>query len=158
MHLYDPGLCYILDGFLGLYGLIITGMFIKERFFKAKVKSGDDAIYTDLKTRSDGGYDGLMRDTERGRNRWTDNDDATYTGLNRRTEGEYKELPVKREVPTFQIFILFVSLSFEILSLFVCLFVCVFQRQRKTEKVYQDLSSVTRDTYDSLQMQPLPAR
>nr|XP_043875829.1 T-cell surface glycoprotein CD3 zeta chain-like isoform X1 [Solea senegalensis] len=165
MHLYDPGLCYILDGFLGLYGLIITGMFIKERFFKAKVKSGDDAIYTDLKTRSDGGYDGLMRDTERGRNRWTDNDDATYTvtniahsfiiiiiiiviiviiifvkghyadlsafilkGLNRRTEGEYKELPVKRE------------------------------RQRKTEKVYQDLSSVTRDTYDSLQMQPLPAR
>ncbi|XP_058475694.1 T-cell surface glycoprotein CD3 zeta chain-like [Solea solea] len=128
MHLYDPGLCYILDGFLGLYGLIITGMFIKERFFKARVKSGDDAIYTDLKTRSDGGYDELMRDTERGRNRWTDNNDATYTGLNRRTEGEYKELPVKRE------------------------------RQRKTEKVYQDLSSVTRDTYDSLQMQPLPAR
>uniref|UniRef100_A0A3B3UL38 T-cell surface glycoprotein CD3 zeta chain n=1 Tax=Poecilia latipinna TaxID=48699 RepID=A0A3B3UL38_9TELE len=27
----DPQLCYILDGFLGLYGLIITGMFIKEK-------------------------------------------------------------------------------------------------------------------------------
>lgn len=29
--MYDPQLCYILDGFLGLYGLIITGMFIKEK-------------------------------------------------------------------------------------------------------------------------------
>uniref|UniRef100_A0A3B3DSM0 T-cell surface glycoprotein CD3 zeta chain n=1 Tax=Oryzias melastigma TaxID=30732 RepID=A0A3B3DSM0_ORYME len=29
--LTDPRLCYILDGFLGLYGLIITGMFIKEK-------------------------------------------------------------------------------------------------------------------------------
>lgn len=31
MDLYDPQLCYILDGFLGIYGLIITGMFIKEK-------------------------------------------------------------------------------------------------------------------------------
>ena len=31
MELYDPRLCYILDYILGLYGLIITGMFIKEK-------------------------------------------------------------------------------------------------------------------------------
>lgn len=28
---YDPRLCYILDAFLCLYGLIITGMFVKEK-------------------------------------------------------------------------------------------------------------------------------
>ncbi|KAM6957988.1 T-cell surface glycoprotein CD3 zeta chain [Tautogolabrus adspersus] len=85
MSLYDPELCYILDGFLGLYGLVITGMFIREK------------------------------------------------ALGKRSDGEYKELPVKRE------------------------FVFV-QRQRKNEQIYQGLSSATRDTYDSLQMQPLPAR
>ena len=41
MNLYDPQLCYILDGFLGLYGLIITGMFIKE-----KVSHTHTHIYT----------------------------------------------------------------------------------------------------------------
>lgn len=34
MTMYDPQLCYILDGFLGLYGLIITGMFIKEKVWR----------------------------------------------------------------------------------------------------------------------------
>lgn len=28
---YDPRLCYLLDVFLGVYGLIITGMFIREK-------------------------------------------------------------------------------------------------------------------------------
>lgn len=31
MMMYDPRLCYILDGVLGLYGLFITGMFIREK-------------------------------------------------------------------------------------------------------------------------------
>nr|ALK27171.1 T-cell receptor complex zeta chain [Paralichthys olivaceus] len=120
---YDPQLCYILDGFLGLYGLVITGMFIREKFFKSKAKWEDGDMDPDA---AGDGYSGLLRDSERGRNRWL-NEDSTYTDLNRRTDGEYKELPVKRE------------------------------RQKKNE-VYQDLSSATRDTYDSLQMQPLPAR
>lgn len=29
--MYDPKLCYVLDGFLALYGFIITGMLIKEK-------------------------------------------------------------------------------------------------------------------------------
>lgn len=74
MTLYDPRLCYILDCFLGLYGLIITGMFIKEKvggpsvwcflspiiikiiiimihllrgfqFFTTKAKAADEPIY-----------------------------------------------------------------------------------------------------------------
>ncbi|XP_063734229.1 T-cell surface glycoprotein CD3 zeta chain-like isoform X2 [Eleginops maclovinus] len=99
--LYDPQLCYVLDGFLGLYGLFITAMLVKEKFFKGKVKQ--ESLYS-------------------GRS----NGDETYTELNPHTDGEYKALPVKRE------------------------------RQRKTEQIYQGLSSGPRDTYDSLQMQPMP--
>uniref|UniRef100_A0A3Q2QZA9 T-cell surface glycoprotein CD3 zeta chain n=1 Tax=Fundulus heteroclitus TaxID=8078 RepID=A0A3Q2QZA9_FUNHE len=123
----DPQLCYVLDGFLGLYGLIITGMFIREKFFKTKVKGFEEPTYAGLVGGSADTYEPLTTDPERGRNRRVA-DDSTYTGLQRRTEPTYKELPVKRE------------------------------RQRKNEQVYQGLSSATRDTYDSLQMQPLPAR
>ncbi|XP_028255653.1 T-cell surface glycoprotein CD3 zeta chain-like [Parambassis ranga] len=127
---YDPRLCYILDGFLGLYGLIITGMFIKEKFFRSKVKGGgggEESLYTDLRNPGGADYAPLVRDPERGRNRRVPNDD-TYTDLSKRTDGEYKELPARRE------------------------------RQRKNDQVYQGLSAATRDTYDSLQMQPLPPR
>uniref|UniRef100_A0A8D2ZCK7 T-cell surface glycoprotein CD3 zeta chain n=1 Tax=Scophthalmus maximus TaxID=52904 RepID=A0A8D2ZCK7_SCOMX len=85
MALYDPKLCFLLDGFLVVYGLVITGMFIKEKFFRTKGKLVEDALYT-----------------------------------------------VSHRAPL--------------------------PRQKKNEQVYQGLSSATRDTYDSLQMQPLPAR
>ncbi|XP_062270835.1 T-cell surface glycoprotein CD3 zeta chain-like isoform X2 [Scomber scombrus] len=131
LNMYDPQLCYILDGFLGLYGLIITGMFIKEKFFRTKSKVAEDSIYSDLQGQDNAPYAPLMpnRDPERGRNRKAADDNATYTDLNqKRTESSYKELPARKE------------------------------RQRKNEQVYQGLSSATRDTYDSLQMQQLPAR
>ncbi|KAM7365853.1 hypothetical protein PAMP_016748 [Pampus punctatissimus] len=130
LNLYDPELCYILDCFLGLYGLIITGMFIKEKFFKTKVKATEESVYSDLMGQDSGGYAPLMRgrDPEGGRNRRMADDNSTYTDLNKRTESSYKELPAKKE------------------------------RQRRNEQVYQGLSSATRDTYDSLQMQPLSAR
>ncbi|CAF95788.1 unnamed protein product [Tetraodon nigroviridis] len=128
MTLYDPRVCYILDIFLGVYGLVITGMFIREKFFRSQKKQTDDNIYSDLQGQDSGGYAPLVRgDPERGRNRRALDDD-TYTDLNKRTEGEYKELPVKRE------------------------------RQRKSEQLYQGLSSVTKDTYQSLQMKQLPPR
>ncbi|XP_029942236.1 T-cell surface glycoprotein CD3 zeta chain [Salarias fasciatus] len=122
---YDPQLCYVLDGILGLYGVIITGMFIRERFFRPKEK--EESLYTDLSGQDAGGYAPLMRDKERPRNRRVA-DDSTYTDLTHRNDGGYKELPIKKD------------------------------RQRKNEQVYQGLSSATRDTYDALQMQPLPAR
>ncbi|XP_041834396.1 T-cell surface glycoprotein CD3 zeta chain-like [Melanotaenia boesemani] len=128
LHMYDPQLCYILDGFLGLYGLIITGMFIKEKFFKTKVKVADESLYSSLAGQDTSGYAPLNIDPERGRgHRRTD--DSTYTDLQKRPGDEYRELPVKRE-----------------------------QRQRKKDQIYQGLSSASRDTYDELQMQQLPAR
>ncbi|XP_028995192.1 T-cell surface glycoprotein CD3 zeta chain-like [Betta splendens] len=130
LHMYDPQLCYLLDGFLGLYGLIITGMFIREKFFRTKGKAADNGIYADLAGPDGDGYAPLTRrDPESGgRIRRTD-DNSTYTPLQRSGGDEYKELPVKRE-----------------------------GRQRKNDQLYQGLSSATKDTYQSLQMQPLPAR
>nr|XP_046237863.1 T-cell surface glycoprotein CD3 zeta chain-like [Scatophagus argus] len=96
IELYNPALCYILDGFLGLYGLFITGMFIREKFFRSKAK-GTEEIYTELQGQDSGAYAPLVRgDPERGRNRRVV-DEETYTDLNKRGDGEYKELPVKRE-------------------------------------------------------------
>lgn len=121
---YEPQLCYVLDGVLGLYGLFITAMFVKERFFKPREK--EESLYSDLRGQDSDGY-APLRDVERTRNRKMA-DDATYTDLTKRNDSGYRELPLKKE------------------------------RQRKNEQVYQGLSSATRDTYDSLQMQPLPAR
>lgn len=124
--LYDPKLCFILDGFLGLYGLFITAMFLREKFFRQKVK--EDSTYSVLQGQGSEGYDFLRPDPEQGHRTNRRNEESTYTGLAPRTDGEYKELPIRRE------------------------------RQRKNEQVYQGLSSATRDTYDSLQMQQFPSR
>uniref|UniRef100_A0A3B5R7Q7 T-cell surface glycoprotein CD3 zeta chain n=1 Tax=Xiphophorus maculatus TaxID=8083 RepID=A0A3B5R7Q7_XIPMA len=86
----DPKLCYVLDGFLGLYGLIITGMFIKE-----KVEQNHSDLLDVYLTASAEERAGLP--------------------------GEY-------------------------------------QPDRSDPSNFRSDHSATRDTYDSLQMQPLPAR
>ncbi|TNN40518.1 T-cell surface glycoprotein CD3 zeta chain [Liparis tanakae] len=115
--LYSPQLCYVLDGFLCAYGLVITAMFLREKvcalivkglpalivalhllifqmfqFFRTKMKRTEEVLYSDLEDQSSGTYNQLTRP----------------------------------------------------------------RRQRKNEQLYQGLSSATRDTYDALQMQPLP--
>uniref|UniRef100_A0A3P9KBW5 T-cell surface glycoprotein CD3 zeta chain n=1 Tax=Oryzias latipes TaxID=8090 RepID=A0A3P9KBW5_ORYLA len=88
--LTDPRLCYILDGFLGLYGLIITGMFIKEKFFRTKVKISDEMEFSDIRPITT-----HHRDPEQGRQRRKQQDDRIYTGLKGQDRDEYRELPVK---------------------------------------------------------------
>ncbi|RVE75146.1 hypothetical protein OJAV_G00013790 [Oryzias javanicus] len=83
--LTDPRLCYILDGFLGLYGLIITGMFIKEKFFRTKVKISDENIYNDPRVTAT-----THRDPEQGRQRRKQ--EEIYTPLKDQDGGEYKEI------------------------------------------------------------------
>ncbi|XP_068612563.1 T-cell surface glycoprotein CD3 zeta chain-like [Brachionichthys hirsutus] len=127
--LYDPYMCYILDGFLGLYALIITGMFIKEKFCKPKMNATGVGVYNDRKDQNPGVSPLLARgDPERGRNRRMKGEDPNYTELTKRPDGEYRELPFKRE------------------------------RQRRSEQIYQGLSAATKDTYNSLQMKSLPGR
>ncbi|XP_068165735.1 T-cell surface glycoprotein CD3 zeta chain-like [Antennarius striatus] len=129
MKLYNPSLCFILDGFLGLYAIIITALFIKEKIFRSRMRAAGEGDFNDRKGQESGDLPLLRRgDPERGRNRRMMDEDQTYKDWTKRPEGEYKELPVKRE------------------------------RQRRNEQVYQGLSSATKATYDSLQMKPLPAR
>ncbi|KAM8871531.1 T-cell surface glycoprotein CD3 zeta chain isoform 1-T1 [Synchiropus picturatus] len=86
LSLSSPLLCFILDGFLGIYGLIVTGLLIKEKLFKRRNKDISDG---DNKQYSDAGP-GAKRRLQKHQM----NDDSTYTGLSGGRE-EYRELPVK---------------------------------------------------------------
>ncbi|KAL1022079.1 hypothetical protein UPYG_G00021930 [Umbra pygmaea] len=133
--LYDPKLCYILDGFLLLYGVLVTGLLIKEKWFTAKPQGKgldkNDGIYSDLNpsTRDPEGYGEIKRlDPERGVARGNrGNVDDTYTPLQRPTDDTYREIAVTENK----------------------------RRKHKDDKLYQVLNA-NKDTYDALQMQPLP--
>ncbi|XP_051911870.1 high affinity immunoglobulin epsilon receptor subunit gamma-like isoform X2 [Hippocampus zosterae] len=89
--LYDPRLCYILDGFLGLYGLVITAMFIKEKFFKTKTAAGGAG--TGGRGQRDDGELQLRGDPERGRR--PRKKDQVYQGLSRATRETYEALQMQ---------------------------------------------------------------
>uniref|UniRef100_V9KAZ5 T-cell surface glycoprotein CD3 zeta chain n=1 Tax=Callorhinchus milii TaxID=7868 RepID=V9KAZ5_CALMI len=147
MTLTDPKLCYILDGILFIYGIIITALYLKLRFTKVKNKPGDAAgstpnvedQYQTLRNQDKDQYSSLAfsgQDAEAGagkRNRRRRDDSAnvndTYTKLNPKNKSEaYGELK-----PTQQA-----------------------RRGKGGNDIYQGLSSATQDTYDSLKMGPLP--
>ncbi|TSK17786.1 Protein CREG1 [Bagarius yarrelli] len=124
----DPTFCYMLDVFLLLYGIIITGMFLREKRRKPKDKLQTDPTYAPL-TGPQSTYHELRKDAETGHargGRRKVNDD-TYTALQGKTEDTYKAIQVKKE-------------------------------RRPNDQVYQGLSAATKDTYDSLHMQSLSAR
>lgn len=94
LDMYDPKLCFILDGFLGLYGVFITAMFLREKFFRPKGRSDD--VYTSLQ-RQDPGYDELLFKDRRQRGAHG-RDDSEYMGLKPRgDDSEYRELPRREQ-------------------------------------------------------------
>uniref|UniRef100_A0A667YIK3 Uncharacterized protein n=1 Tax=Myripristis murdjan TaxID=586833 RepID=A0A667YIK3_9TELE len=119
MNMYDPKLCYVLDGFLALYGFIITGMLIKE---KVKIKNNNHC-YNIITIITLGGYAPLKTDPERGRVSCSSVFSSVLLGF---------------LSPCLRCSVVLM------LMLFSC--------------VLQGLSHATKDTYDSLQMQPLPSR
>lgn len=127
--LYEPKLCYILDGFLMLYGIMITALFIREKCFQPKTSQGPNDTYQGLQRRTDDKYEEIKRrgDVESGSNRGRRQDDDTYTRLNRPSEDTYKEIQTK-------------------------------DRRRKDDQVYQGLNTGTKDTYDRLHAQPRQPR
>ncbi|XP_030059811.1 T-cell surface glycoprotein CD3 zeta chain isoform X3 [Microcaecilia unicolor] len=143
MGLADPKLCYILDGILFLYAVIITAFFIKSRLGRGTEHTDfpgqNDYSKINLSQRED--YDVAMntgkgRDPEMGGRRQhkrSHPQDAIYTGLQKDKMGEpYSEIRVKGEKQR--------------------------RRGKGNDGIYQGLSSATKDTYDALQMQPLPPR
>uniref|UniRef100_A0A8B9Z6W0 T-cell surface glycoprotein CD3 zeta chain n=1 Tax=Buteo japonicus TaxID=224669 RepID=A0A8B9Z6W0_9AVES len=112
--LTDPRLCYLLDGFLFIYAVIMTALFVK-----AKVRDAGSATHRQLSS--------FVLQQRR-----KNPQDTVYTSLQKDKMGEaYSEIGMKGEQR---------------------------RRGKGNEGVYQGLSTATKDTYDALQMQPLPPR
>ncbi|XP_043929036.1 T-cell surface glycoprotein CD3 zeta chain [Protopterus annectens] len=149
--LTDPKLCYILDGILFIYGIIITALYIKLKLSPDKQDSKgmpvgkDGETYQMLdKSRQDASYDELgsrkPRDPEAGKQRRRRNNETSedYTALNLKGKNpdEYSTIGIQKQQEHKR-------------------------RGKGNEGVYQGLSHASKDTYDSLQMQsiappPLP--
>ncbi|XP_062383236.1 cell surface A33 antigen-like [Sardina pilchardus] len=87
MNLFDPKLCYILDGFLMFYGVMITALLVKERCGRPKAAQGSE------KALSGGG----RGDLEAGSNRGRRQEDDTYSSLQKTTDDTYREITTKRD-------------------------------------------------------------
>ncbi|XP_058886508.1 T-cell surface glycoprotein CD3 zeta chain-like isoform X2 [Acipenser ruthenus] len=137
--LTDPKLCYILDGVLLLYSVIITALYFKNKFSKAKDKPQKESLYADLDRSRVEVYDqanSRPRDPETGGvGKRGKRSDAVYTSLKKdRPVDAYSEIGLQKQNQEKR------------------------RRGKGAEQVYQGLSAATKDTYDSLQMQPLPPR
>ncbi|XP_062453267.1 T-cell surface glycoprotein CD3 zeta chain isoform X2 [Rhea pennata] len=139
--LTDPRLCYLLDGFLFIYAVIMTALFVKAKLSQApepQLQPGQEDLYNKLSHGRREDYDvlGVKRgaDPEMGgrhQQKRRTPQDTVYTSLQKDKMGEaYSEIGKKGER----------------------------RRGKGNDGVYQGLSAATKDTYDALQMQPLPPR
>uniref|UniRef100_A0A8C3IZA2 T-cell surface glycoprotein CD3 zeta chain n=1 Tax=Calidris pygmaea TaxID=425635 RepID=A0A8C3IZA2_9CHAR len=113
--LTDPRLCYILDGFLFIYAVIMTALFVKEKVSLSKhcATRGQLSSFVLQQRRKNP-------------------QDTVYTSLQKDKMGEaYSEIGMKGEHSHWHL---------------TCF------------SLFQGLSTATKDTYDALQMQPLPPR
>ncbi|XP_061484007.1 T-cell surface glycoprotein CD3 zeta chain [Rhineura floridana] len=138
--LTDPRLCYVLDGILLIYAIIITACFVKAKLSKGspepQTSQNSDDLYHKLSHGHRDAYESLgVRKTENDietggqtQHRKKKPQDRVYSSLQRDKMGEaYSEIGKKGER----------------------------RRGKGNETVYQGLSKVTKDTYDVLQMQPM---
>ncbi|KAM6310295.1 T-cell surface glycoprotein CD3 zeta chain [Aegotheles albertisi] len=141
--LTDPRLCYLLDGFLFIYAVIVTALFVKAKLSQAsepQLPPGQDDVYNKLSRghRDEYAVLGAKRGADpelggRHQQRRKNPQDTVYTSLQKDKMGEaYSEIAVKGEQQR--------------------------RRGKGNEAVYQGLSTATKDTYDALQMQPFPPR
>uniref|UniRef100_A0A8U8BUR5 T-cell surface glycoprotein CD3 zeta chain n=1 Tax=Geospiza parvula TaxID=87175 RepID=A0A8U8BUR5_GEOPR len=112
--LTDPRLCYMLDGFLFIYAVVMTALFVKAKV----LGDAGSAMYGQL-------FTSVLQQRRK------NPQDTVYTSLQKDKMGEaYSEIGMKGER----------------------------RRGKGNEGLYQGLSAATKDTYDALQMQPLPPR
>ncbi|KYO22591.1 T-cell surface glycoprotein CD3 zeta chain [Alligator mississippiensis] len=141
--LTDPRLCYVLDGLLFIYAIIITALFVKAKFTRTPESHGlpgQGEVYNQLSHARRDEYDALGAkrggDPELGgknQQRRKNPRDPLYTSLQKDKMGEaYSEIGKKGEPQR--------------------------RRGKGNDGLYQGLSTATKDTYDALQMQPLPPR
>uniref|UniRef100_A0A674HGH8 T-cell surface glycoprotein CD3 zeta chain n=1 Tax=Taeniopygia guttata TaxID=59729 RepID=A0A674HGH8_TAEGU len=143
--LTDPRLCYMLDGFLFIYAVVMTALFVKAKvsltqhrcicicafalpFQKLSRTHRDDYDVLGGKRGADPELGGRHQVTST--HRCTS---AFDLSLQKDKMGEaYSEIGMKGEQQR--------------------------RRGKGNEGLYQGLSAATKDTYDALQMQPLPPR
>ncbi|XP_073433216.1 T-cell surface glycoprotein CD3 zeta chain [Dendrobates tinctorius] len=130
--LTDPKYCYLLDGILFFYAIIVTALFFREKLIKRDAVSGDvktGGDYSELQYRNQAGYDVINTggDTEKGMNRMKSPDNSVYNDLQRdKMNDPYSDIRVKQHAR---------------------------RKGKGNDVVYQGLSGAQRDTYDALQMQ-----
>ncbi|XP_053463655.1 T-cell surface glycoprotein CD3 zeta chain [Nycticebus coucang] len=141
--LLDPKLCYLLDGILFIYGVIVTALFLRAKFSgSADVpahQQGQNQLYNELNLGRREEYDILDKrrvpDPEMGgkQQRRKHPQEGLYNALQKDKMAEaYSEIKVKGENQR--------------------------RRGKGHDALYQGLSTATKDTYDALHMQALPPR
>ncbi|XP_012877309.1 PREDICTED: T-cell surface glycoprotein CD3 zeta chain isoform X1 [Dipodomys ordii] len=139
--LLDPKLCYLLDGILFIYGVIITALFLRAKFSPsaeaATYQPGQNQLYNELNLGRREEYDILDKrralDPEIGgkQQRRRNPQEGLYNALQKDKMAEsYSEIGMKGER----------------------------RRGKGQDGLYQGLSTATKDTYDALHMQTLPPR
>ncbi|XP_012513252.1 PREDICTED: T-cell surface glycoprotein CD3 zeta chain [Propithecus coquereli] len=141
--LLDPKLCYLLDGILFIYGVIITALFLRAKFSRSAAvpehQQGQNQLYNELNLGRREEYDILDKrrgqDPEMGgkQQRKRNPQEGLYNALQKDKMAEaYSEIRVKGENQR--------------------------RRGKGQDVLYQGLSTATKDTYDALHMQALPPR
>ncbi|XP_032173500.1 T-cell surface glycoprotein CD3 zeta chain isoform X1 [Mustela erminea] len=143
--LLDPKLCYLLDGILLIYGVIITALFLRAKFqFCGRAAAPEDPqgpnqLYNELNLRGREEYEVLDKrrglDPEIGgkQQRKRNPQEVVYNALQKDKMAEaYSEIGIKGENQR--------------------------RRGKGHDGLYQGLSTATKDTYDALHMQSLPPR
>ncbi|KAI5760582.1 CD247-like protein [Gulo gulo luscus] len=139
--LLDPKLCYLLDGILLIYGVIITALFLRAKFCRSAAVPEDpqapSQLYNELNLRGREEYEVLDKrrglDPEMGgkQQRKRNPQEVVYNALQKDKMAEaYSEIGIKGER----------------------------RRGKGHDGLYQGLSTATKDTYDALHMQNLPPR
>ncbi|NXM77410.1 CD3Z protein, partial [Serilophus lunatus] len=106
--LTDPRLCYLLDGFLFLYAVIVTALFVKAKLSRApepQLQPGQDDLYNKLSRGHRDDYDvlGAKRGADpelggRQQQRRKNPQETVYTSLQKDKMGEaYSEIGMKGE-------------------------------------------------------------
>ncbi|EDM09313.1 CD3 antigen, zeta polypeptide, isoform CRA_b [Rattus norvegicus] len=139
--LLDPKLCYMLDGILFIYGVIVTALYLRAKFSRsadaAAYLQDPNQLYNELNLGRREEYDVLdkkrPRDPEMGgkQQRRRNPQEGVYNALQKDKMAEaYSEIGMKGER----------------------------RRGKGHDGLYQGLSTATKDTYDALHMQTLPPR
>lgn len=138
--LLDPKLCYLLDGILFIYGVIVTALFLRAKFGRSTdvtaLQQSPNQLYNELNLGRREDYDVLDkhrgRDPEMGgKQRRKNPQEGVYNALQKEKMAEaYSEIGTKGER----------------------------RRGKGPDGLYQGLSPATQDTYNVLHMQALPPR